>query len=676
MKTCLPVVTVGKIWGSFGVQMRNRNARIVSMLLVCSFVAGCSKTLTGRGAELGGANKGCFVYETKDTEFKHITQQARVETKWHDEWVSRHGRTLPEPLSPPDIWAHPRFSDRFASTMHENSSATDVSVEPGPIPADPRVEYFHVLEKGERLSGMAPFYTFLDDHTIVTISFGRDAATLLIVDISGDARLLDHVAIPGRGSKAIELMKKRARLEMFRDTSGGAYSYLDARGNVYVPGADNTLIMIPVRNRRIQKDRMVLVDLDKQVHQGSWISDTMDSSDNVLTALMPDAQGRVWFTSKFGIIGVIDVDEFGGCPRIYSTAAAYFALRQKMEEFIGEVPEGIEDLLERVEEAKKSGTADDLGSLRTEGRMRVELESYAFEQFQNSFSVGPDGIYVVSNMALYKFRFNEEEKRIELDPAWEPTYKDGHLVYENDYQVKPGHLNDGSGTTPTLVGDEFVAIVDNAPSQVNLLVFRRDNGKLVSRLPLFEPGASAVENSVVAYGNHLIVANTYGYTDPFNENPTAGGIMRFDFDEAEKGFVHVEDWPAVGHFDGKTATPKLSTAHGLLYVYHRDQSTEGHSDWQLTGIDFRSGWPIFSIKGYFEGDDFGDNTAGIVKRMTLGKKDYGRKVFNNIWGTFAFGPDNSIFIGAYRGYVRFSSGSELPTEGAESGKPGSRSVVP
>ncbi|MBW2552123.1 MAG: hypothetical protein JRE73_15485, partial [Deltaproteobacteria bacterium] len=65
------------------------------------------------------------------------------------------------------------------------------------------VEYFHVLEKGTKLSGMSPLYTFLDDNTVVTISFGRDSAMLLIVDISGEARVLDHVALPGRGSKAL-----------------------------------------------------------------------------------------------------------------------------------------------------------------------------------------------------------------------------------------------------------------------------------------------------------------------------------------------------------------------------------------------------------------------------------------------------------------------------------------
>ena len=639
-------------------------AKTIVLPVLCLLIGACAKVRTGRGPEIGGEKKGCFVYQTKDHEFNYITQQATVETKWHDEWISLYGQTLPEPLSEPEVWEHPKLSDRYASTMHENSAATDVSAEPGPIPANPRVEYFHVLEKGNRLSGMSPFYTFLDEQTIVTISFGRDAATLLLVDISGEARVLDHVAIPGRGSKAIDLLSKRARLEIFRDTSGGAYSYLDARGNVYVPGADNTLIGIPIRDRRIERDKMILVDLGKEVAQGTYVSEAMDRKDNVLTALMPDAQGRVWFTSKYGVIGVIDVDGSGNCPEIYTTAVAYFALRQKLEEHLGGVPPGVEDILERVEEAKESGDAEDLAALRAEGRKRVKLTEQSFEQIQNSFSVGPDGVYIVTNLALYKFRFNEETKRIELDPSWEPSYRDGDLVYENDRKVKPGHLNDGSGTTPTLIGGDFVAIVDNAPSQVNLLVFRQDNGKLVNRLPLFEPGASAVENSVVSYGSHLVVGNTYGYTDPFSENPTAGGIMRFDFDQPSGGFVHREDWPAVGKFDGKTATPKLSTANGLLYVYHRDKTAEGHHDWQLTAVDFRSGWPVFSIKGYFPGSDFDDNTLRIVRRMTLGKGDYGRKVFNNIWGTFSFGPDNSIFIGTFRGYVRFSSDATLSSTDA------------
>jgi hypothetical protein len=645
-----------------------RTAAVILLTTLTS--AGCEKNQTGRGPAIGGDTPGCYVYEARDKEFNYVAQEAEVETRWHDEWTSRYGRVLPDPLPDPEVWQHPQLSDRFASTMHENSSATDVSVAPGPIPSDARVEYFHVLEKGARLSGMSPFYTFLDEQTIVTISFGRDAATLLVVDVSGDAVVLDHVAIPGRGSSAIELISKRARLEIFRDTSGGAYSYLDGDGNVYVPGADNTLIGIPIRNRRIVREKMILVDLSKEVAQGTWVSETMERSDNVLTALMPDAEGRVWFTSKFGIIGVVDTDYSGVCPAVYTTAVAYFKIRDKIDRYFSGGSDQLDDLIKRAEAAQQSGDAAELAAIRTEGRRRVKVKEHSFEQIQNSFSVGPDGVYIVTNAALYKFRFNDQTKRIELDPRWEPTYADGDLLYDNDRTVKPGHLNDGSGTTPTLVGDRFVAIVDNAPNQVNLLVFRQEDGKLVSKLPLFEPGKAAVENSVVAYGEHLVVGNTYGYTDPFSENETAGGIMRFDYDESTRAYRRVADWPAVGHFDGKTATPKLSTANGLLYVYHRDTETDGHPDWQLTALDFRAGWPVFSIKGFFDAKSFDDNTMRIVRRMTLGKGDYGRKVFNNIWGTFSFGPNNSIFIGTFRGYVRISSDSALaPAEAGDADSP-------
>jgi hypothetical protein len=420
---------------------------------------------------------------------------------------------------------------------------------------------------------------------------------------------------------------------------------------------------------------MVMLDLNREIEKGSWITNAMDHPDNHLTALMPDAEGRVWFTSKFGVVGIIHVDEAKGvCPSVYTTSIPQFALGDKMHHYYpDELPEGGEEFVERVKQSEKDGTiVDKTIQFRHEAMEIFDVvdDDEPFEQIQNSFSVGPDGVYMVTNVALYKLWFNEKTRHIELDPKWAPNYAKGDLFYENDRKIKPGHLNNGSGTTPTLIDDRFVAIVDNAPGHVNLNIFRQEDGTLVSKLPLFESGAGAVENSVVAYGDHLIVGNTYGYVDPFIENPTAGGIARFDYDEAKDEYVVREGWPAVGHFDGKTATPKLSTANGLFYVYHRDMLEEGHHDWQLTALDFHTGWRVFSIKGFFEGDDFNDNVSGLVKKKTLGKKDYGKKVFNNIWGTFSFGPRNSIFIGTYRGYVRFSSAPGLASEAAqESAKP-------
>jgi hypothetical protein len=149
--------------------------------------------------------------------------------------------------------------------------------------------------------------------------------------------------------------------------------------------------------------------------------------------------------------------------------------------------------------------------------------------------------------------------------------------------------------------------------------------------------------------------------EPFKENDTAGGIMRFDYDESVGNYVRREGWPAAGHIDAKTATPKLSTSRGVVYVDQREEElTNGHRDWVLTAIDFRTGWRVFKIKGYFKDGEFNDSVNRIVERASLGKGNYDRKVFNNIWGTFTFGPGNTVYLGAYRGFLRFWSDDQLP----------------
>jgi hypothetical protein len=43
-------------------------------------------------------------------------------------------------------------------------------------------------------------------------------------------------------------------------------------------------------------------------------------------------------------------------------------------------------------------------------------------------------------------------------------------------------------------------------------------------------------------------------------------------------------------------------------------------------------------------------------------KHYDREVFNNLWGTFTFGPNDTLYIGAYRGFLRFQSGTNRAKE--------------
>ena len=76
-------------------------------------------------------------------------------------------------------------------------------------------------------------------------------------------------------------------------------------------------------------------------------------------------------------------------------------------------------------------------------------------------------------------------------------------VYENSGIAKPGQVGAGSGTTPTLIGRDLVAITDNA-DPMNVVVYRRapstDSSRTVCVQPVFEKGASATDNSLIAAG--------------------------------------------------------------------------------------------------------------------------------------------------------------------------------
>jgi hypothetical protein len=605
-------------------------------------------------------------YAVEEIDFAAMTREARAEVGWYPEWTELHGETLPEPLPPQPRWKHPfmQQGERMPSAMHEDAFASDVSNNPGPTPEHLRVHYFQVREKGPRFSGMCPLFAFVDDDTLVTVSFGRNAATALLVDVSEEPVLLDAMPLPGRGSSGLELARRSARLAIFQDTSGGAYSYLSQNDELYVPGAQNEVIRIPIRDRRFVREEAKLLRLDLLVEKGSFDEASLSDKEkqNKLTAIMPDADGHIWFTTKYSVVGLIDLEDLDedGLPQVHATHLGYYATREKAIQGLRMPPAEVDAFLDIHD--PDDATVEELSELRSEFRELAQMEADTREEVQNSFTVDPTGgVYIVSNFALYKLRFDADRQRIVLDPKWAPTYAEGGLIYANDGSKKPGHLNRGSGTTPTLVGDRFVVICDNAPKRVNLLVFRQDTGEKVFEYPLFAGRGGAVENSVVAYRDSLIVANTYGYEDPFQENDTVGGIMRFDFDPEAGTYAVKEGWPATGHFDGKTATPKLSTPNGLIYVYNRaDEAVDGHHDWQLTALDYRTGLRVFHLKGVFDDrHHFDDNTPWIMKAFSLGTKNYDRKVFNNLWGTFSFGPDGDIYIGAYRGFVRYRSGGPM-----------------
>jgi hypothetical protein len=172
--------------------------------------------------------------------------------------------------------------------------------------------------------------------------------------------------------------------------------------------------------------------------------------------------------------------------------------------------------------------------------------------------------------------------------------------YARATRPKPGVISLGSGSTPTLLGDHLVVITDNADEQVHLLVYDRRPGadgrvRTVCDVPVFDPGSSANENSVVATGRSIVVQNWYGAPDSILSDDHRGlvpGLMRIDVREDESGCDVV--W-----YTRELATPatvKLSTASGLIYGVMLDRGITDANVHYAHAIDFRTGRTVYRVK--------------------------------------------------------------------------------
>ena len=264
------------------------------------------------------------------------------------------------------------------------------------------------------------------------------------------------------------------------------------------------------------------------------------------------------------------------------------------------------------------------------GTEEVKFIKLQGEEIQNSFAIAEDGVYVVSDFAMYRFDINEDG---------EPYYT-WRTEYDRGTEIKPGAINQGSGTTPSLLDvpcsdgsvRKLVGITDNASDRVNLVVYDRITGETIVTEPLFESGHSVSENSLIAHGRSFIVENNYSDTGAgfLENNPTSyPGITRFDMNEdCTGGSVVWESDEAAA-----TVVPKLSTANGLVYVYTRVQNEDIPKSavaWYFTAIDFETGETVYKV---FTGT--------------------GRN-WNNSYGPITIGPNGTAYVGVFNGLISVS----------------------
>lgn len=342
------------------------------------------------------------------------------------------------------------------------------------------------------------------------------------------------------------------------DTSGGAYFYVDHADRAVLADSNNRILRIGHRQKNGRYEFFLAGSFDAQPYL-----DAVSHDNDRITSVMPDWRGKIWFVTKHGAIGAVDPD------------------------------------------------ANHVGGLTLPG-----------EEIQNSFAVAEDGVYVVSDRALYRLEYDADLQAPRI--VWRETYDRGSAR-------KPGMLGQGSGTTPTVVGERFVAIADNAEPRVNVLVYDRlaaqGEDRLVCQIPVFENGRSATENSLVSYGNALVVENNYGYKTFMSMTrgkTSEPGIWRIDVDPA--GGCDIA-WKS--QETSPTTVPKLSTANGLLYFY-----TKNPDHWRLidafylTAVDFQTGETVFKVL-----------TGTGMK-------------FDNNWAAITLGPDGAAYVGVLNGIVK------------------------
>jgi hypothetical protein len=247
------------------------------------------------------------------------------------------------------------------------------------------------------------------------------------------------------------------------------------------------------------------------------------------------------------------------------------------------------------------------------------------EKIGNSFAVDETGgVFIVTDGAMYRF---------DATTAGAPavTWRE---PYANTGVKKPGQTEAGSGTTPTLMGSQYVAITDNA-DPMDVVVYKRaktvTGARRVCVQPVFTPGASDTDQSLIGTGRSLIVENNYGYSGIAATEQgatTSPGIERVDLNDTGTGCRKV--WHSEER--APSVVPKLSLTNGLVYTYTKPPNADGTDAWYFTAIDFKTG-------------------ATVYKRLAgtgLG--------FNNNYAPVSIGPEGSAYVGALGGLVRLWDG--------------------
>jgi len=469
--------------------------------------------------------------------------------------------TVAKAIDASPVPQNPWMSPNPGSNAHNDSYMSDAYALSGPLGKSPQVRSAWLAT----LQGDPRFYPPADPVAIpVVITFDRVGNLVAGVIKFRTADDEAYVQLTLIDSDSLATLAKFDLPSEPRGPSGfrpaGAYFYLDGQDRVVVGTANRELWL--VTHARDSSGRWSFAhDPDDTFQLSAAIP-----ADDKLEAVVPDWDGRLWFTSKGGVVGFV---------------------------------EGASGAMKFTSQLKLSG-----------------------ERIVNSHAVDEDGgVYVVSTHAMYRF---------DVDGNGDPqvTWRE---AYDAGTHVKEGQVDIGSGTTPTLMGSDYVAITDNGQPRMHVLVYRRakevSSPRLACAQAVFQPGTASNENSLIATDRSIIVENNFGYKaaqkDTTHGRTTKPGIARVDVDgNGDCRTVWTNETISI-----PSVISKMSLANGLIYTYTKPKGPATTDPWYFTAVDFRSGEVVYSrLAG-----------TGVL--------------YNNHYAGAYLGPNGVLYVGVLGGVV-------------------------
>ncbi len=478
---------------------------------------------------------------------------------------SRGGITLDAAFVPAPVAgtiAHnPFLAAGTNGTMHGDGGQSDTHLAAGPFGRELEVRS---RRSGNGLPRQCSTFVHRSDGKPIVMCGGIFGFRMVLLE-PNSLRALASYNLPMRPS-SFEALVRRDMGIMMNDSSGGAYMFLDNQDRLVFANSQwvvQRLVASQSHGKwRFEVERQWNLKPHVPHDCLNWNNWFPTGECDKITTVMPDYQGRYWWTTRNGRLGTLD-------PA--SGRVASLALKD--------------------------------------------------EEIQNALAMDTSAVYVLSDHAQYAFAADAKGMPRQL---WRSAYDRGS-------SRKIGSINQGSGTTPTLLGSKWLTFADNADGRINIIVLRRADGVAICSVPVFKEGASATDNSMIGWGRSIILENNAGFKSAHEQtdwDAVAGGVVRVDVREDESGCDTV--WTS--QLKVPSVVPKLSAASGIAYFYTFDPAPDpdGRPDqnWSIVGLDFRTGRQIIKIPT-------------------------GRgKAFDNNWASMSIAPNGDFYAGMLGGLVQ------------------------